>query len=110
MNEAPFGICGVETLVPLIYDRFVRRGVISLTTMIQSLTANPARVLGLQEGGRISPGEAADLTVIDPRKPFVIDESFFLSRSVNSPFLGWRGRGSVAMTIVAGEVVYREPG
>lgn len=110
MNEAPFGICGVETLVPLIYDRLVRRGVISLSTMIQSLTLNPARILGLPEGGRIRLNEMADLTVIDPRKSFVIDESFFISKSVNSPFLGWRGRGSVVMTIAAGKVVFRETG
>ncbi len=64
-DRAPFGIVGLETAVPIVFDRLVRAGRISLKRMIELLSVNPARVLNLR-GGRLDEGAPADITVLAP--------------------------------------------
>lgn len=106
IDRAPFGIVGLETAVPLIMDRFVGPGTISLERMATLMSANPARLLGLADKGRIAPGADADLTILNPAKETVIDRDRFESKGRNTPFQGWKLRGTVEMTIVAGRVVF----
>ncbi|HEV8395501.1 MAG TPA: dihydroorotase [Vicinamibacterales bacterium] len=104
-DRAPFGIVGLETAVPLTFDRLVHAGHISLRRMIELLSVNPARVLKLP-GGTLSEGAAADITVLAPDLPVRIEAAKLRSRSKNTPFDGWELRGGVAATIVGGRMVF----
>jgi dihydroorotase len=104
-DRAPFGIVGLETAVPLCLDRLVHAGVIGLPRLVELLSANPARVLGLP-GGTIREGEPADLTILAPDTTVTIHAAAFRSKSKNSPFDGWTLKGAVAGTIVGGKVVH----
>jgi dihydroorotase len=106
-DRAPFGIVGLETAVPLVFDRLVHAGRISVPRAIELLSVNPARILNV-EGGTLAAGSIADLTVIDPDAVVTIDAASLRSRSKNTPFHGWQLRGRVAATIVGGRVVYRK--
>lgn len=104
--EAPFGIVGLETAVPLFLDRLVRPGIVSLPRLVELLSTAPARLLGLPEKGRIAPGADADLTLLDLEIETVVDRGRFESKGRNTPFHGWRLRGVPVMTIVGGRVAY----
>ena len=105
-DRAPFGIVGLETCVPLVFDRLVHAGRITIARAIELLSVNPARVLGLP-GGTLSDGAPADVTVLAPDHVGKITAAALKSRSKNTPFDGWTLRGAVAATIVGGRVVYR---
>jgi dihydroorotase len=105
-DRAPFGIVGLETAVPIVFDRLVHPGRISLKRMIELLSVNPARVLHLP-GGRLDEGSAADITVLAPDLPTTIDAAKLVSKSKNTPFDRWQLVGGVIATIVGGKVVYR---
>jgi dihydroorotase len=105
-DRAPFGIVGLETAVPLVFDRLVHAGKISVRRAIELLSTNPARVMGIR-GGTLTEGAPADITVIDPDRALTIDAAALKSRSKNTPFHGWTLRGSVLMTLVGGTIVHR---
>jgi dihydroorotase len=105
--QAPFGVIGMETSFPVIYDRLVKTGEISLNRLIELFSTNPAKVINLENRGIVKEGCPADLTILDLEKPFKIDASDFASKSVNCPFIGWQGTGAVAYTVVDGKVVYK---
>jgi dihydroorotase len=106
-DRAPFGIVGLETELGLFLDLLVhKRKVIDLSRLIAMLTANPARLLGLQ-AGTLSVGAAADVTLIDPEKEWVVEANAFQSVSRNTPFDGWTLKGRAIRTIVRGETVWR---
>ncbi len=105
-EEAPFGIVGLETAVPVLLDRLVRPNTISLSRFIALLSLNPARLLGLGRKGRIAAGADADLTLLDLDRRTVVDRTRFESLSRNTPFDGWALRGAPAMTVVGGNIVY----
>jgi dihydroorotase len=105
-DRAPFGIVGLETAVPIVFDRLVHPGRISLKRMIELLSVNPARLLNLR-GGSLEEGFPADITVLAPDLAVTIDAAKLVSRSRNTPFDRWQFRGGVAATIVGGKVVYR---
>ena len=104
-DQAPFGIVGLETAVSLIYDRFVRTGILSLERLARLFSANPARILKL-ERGTLARESWADITVLDPELLYEVRSADFCSRSRNTPFEGWKLRGGPAMTIVKGKVVW----
>jgi dihydroorotase len=105
-DRAPFGIVGLETAVPLVFDRLVHAGHISIGRMIELLSVGPARVFGLP-GGSLADGAVADVTVLAPDARVTISASELRSKSKNTPFGGWQLRGGVAATIVGGRVAYR---
>ncbi len=105
-REAPFGVVGLETAVPLVLDRLVATGLIPLRRFVELLSANPARLLGLSGKGRIEPGADADLTILDPAASVTIDRNGFESKGRNTPFDGWTLKGAPVMTIVGGRVVF----
>jgi dihydroorotase len=105
-DRAPFGIVGLETCVPLVLDRLVHAGRISVTRMVELLSVNPARVMNLP-GGTLAVGAPADVTVLDPDRAVTISAAALRSRSKNTPFDGWQLRGGVVATLVGGRVVYQ---
>jgi len=103
---APFGVIGLETSFPVTHDRLVRTKLLTLNRLVELFSTNPARVLGLKTRGRVKPGFPADLTILNLKKRFKIEERDFRSKANNCPFLGWEGQGAVEHTIVSGNVVY----
>jgi dihydroorotase len=104
-DRAPFGIVGLETCVPLVFDRLVHRGVISMRRFVELLSLNPARILR-RPGGTLAPGQPADVTVLAPDARVTIRAAALRSRSKNTPFDGWELRGAAAATIVGGRTVF----
>jgi dihydroorotase len=108
-DRAPFGIVGLETAVPIVFDRLVHAGRISLKRMIELMSVNPARLMNVR-GGRLDEGSPADITVLAPDLSTTIEAGKLVSKSKNTPFDRWRLTGGVAATIVGGRVVYRNAG
>jgi dihydroorotase len=104
-DRAPFGIVGLETAVPLSLDRLVHAGRIRLPRLVELLSVNPARILGIA-GGSLSAGVAADVTILAPDLRVRIDAARLRSRSKNTPFDGWELRGGVAATFVGGRPLF----
>jgi dihydroorotase len=104
-DRAPFGITGLETCVSLCFDRLVHAGVISIARMIELLSVNPARVVSV-EGGSLSEGAPADVTILAPDLAVTVSAATMRSKSRNTPFDGWALRGGVAATIVGGRPVF----
>jgi dihydroorotase len=104
-DQAPFGIVGLETCIPLVFERLVHSGLIRLPRAVELLSTNPARILNVP-GGTLAEGALADITVLIPELPVSVDASKFHSKSRNTPFGGWQLKGGVAATIVGGRTVY----
>ena len=102
---APFGVVGLETMLPLTLQ-LVRDGVLTLSGAITLLTMNPYRIAGI-EPPSIRPGSPADLTLIDTEATVSVDPELFRSKSRNTPFRGWTLKGRATLTIVSGKVVFR---
>ena len=107
-DRAPFGIVGLETCVPLVLDRLVHSGRISLARAVQLLSVNPAAILR-RPGGSLADGAPADVTVLAPEASVTIVAATLQSKSKNTPFDGWTLRGAAAATIVGGRTVYTNP-
>ena len=103
-SQACFGVIGLETALPLTL-RLVDEGVMSLKQAISKLTSRPAEIFNL-DCGTLSPGKPGDVVIFNPNKEYVIDASQLKSRSKNTPFDGWKVRGSVKHTLVSGKIVY----
>lgn len=108
MQEAPFGIVGLETSVALTMTELVEPGYLTLMQMAEKMSRNPARILGLKNKGSLNPGKDADIVIIDPEEIFAIDVHRFASKGKNSPFHGRKVKGKVKATICGGKIVYRE--
>jgi len=98
------GIIGLETSVPLSLE-LVREGVVSEKKFVELLSGNPARILNLP-GGNLSAGMPADVTVINPDLEFEYHEEDVVSKSKNSPFLGWKLKGRAVLTMVDGKIMH----
>ncbi len=106
--DAPFGIIGLETALPVYVKSLIEPGALDWPALIEKLTVRPAAVLSLKKG-TLSVGADADVTVIDPEVGWTIDAAAFASKSRNCPFDGWKVRGRAVATLVAGQVKYRCP-
>lgn len=104
---APFGIVGLETAFPLLYTHLVHTGKCSLAQLVNWLTAKPASVFNLPYG-HIAEGALADLTLVDLEKQQEIDKATFLSKGKNTPFHKWSVQGIPVLTIVEGNIAYKE--
>lgn len=103
-NAAMNGIIGLETSLPLSLA-LVNEGVLTLVQLIEKMSFNPSKILGLQRG-TLRTGAIADITVIDPAREWVVDAGTLASKSKNSPWLGQQMKGSAAVTIVGGKVTF----
>jgi len=100
------GIIGMETSLGLCL-RLVDEGVLTLPQLIQKMSCAPAAILKVP-GGTLEQGAPADITVIDPERKWTVNVDAFKSKSRNCPFNGWELKGKAVMTIVGGEIKYRE--
>jgi dihydroorotase len=104
-EEAPFGVTGLETAFGALNTYLVRTGEVPLATILERLSAGPARALGLPVP-RIAVGEPANLVLLDLEAEWTVTEEGFRSRSVNSWLLGRPLTGAVVKTVAAGRVVH----
>lgn len=96
-EDAAPGMAGAETLLPLALN-LVREGHLTETRMMALLAANPARLLGL-DAGRLAVGAPADLILIDPDTPWIVDSAKMAAAAGNTPFdrLPVQGRARMLM-------------
>ena len=106
--SAPFGVIGLETALAISLTELVHPGRISLWHLISLLSAGPARVVH-KPLGRLRVGGEADITLFNPQLEWTYQAAQGRSKSRNSPFDGWKLKGAVTATIVAGKLVYRRP-
>jgi dihydroorotase len=104
--DAPFGIIGLESALPLYVKALIEPGHLEWPALIEKMTVRPARILSLNKG-TLAVGADADVTVIDPKRTWTIDAAQFASKSRNCPFHDWPVAARPVATIVAGQIKYR---
>jgi dihydroorotase len=105
LEQAPFGIIGLETTLGLVVTRLIEPGHLDWSRALALLTVNPARILGIPRG-TLALGAAADVTIIDPDVRWTVDPAQFHSKSTNTPFAGWELRGRADTVLVGGKVKF----
>jgi dihydroorotase len=104
-EEAPFGVTGLETAFAALYTYLVEAGLLSLETLLERMSAGPARAYGL-EPPRIVVGAPANLVLLDANASWQVTERGFRSRSTNSWLLGKTLKGKVRATVAGGRLVH----
>src|SRR5215471_7179062 len=98
------GIAGLEICFPLLLE-LVRAGQLPLARLVAALSSAPARVVGLPAPS-LREGARAELALIDFERSFVIDPARMRSKSHNTPFLGRKIQGAVALTMADGAIIF----
>jgi dihydroorotase len=104
-EAAPFGVTGLETAFSALYTGLVEPGLLKLETLLERMSAGPARAYGL-EPPQIAVGAPANLVLLDLKASRRVSETDFRSRSTNSWLLGETVKGQVRLTIAAGRVAF----
>lgn len=106
IDQVPFGIAGIETVLPLCVEALITPGHLTWLQLIQKLTVGPARLLKQEQTKTLAAGTIADLTIIDPQAQYTIDLNQSKSLGRNSPFHGRPATGCISATIVDGVVKF----
>lgn len=104
---APSGFPGLETALGVMLTDLYHAGKLDLKTIISKMTWEPAKVFKL-DAGTLNVGSAADITVIDPDKEWVVDAKNFYTKGSHSPFIGRKFKGKAVMTFVDGKMMMRD--
>ena len=104
---AASGISGFETAFSICHTELVKKGYMTLPRLIELMSAQPARLLGVP-GGSLAVGAPADVVILDPEREITVDAAKFKSRGHNTPFDGRTYTGAVCATIVGGRVIDQE--
>ena len=108
-RKLPYGLPGVETLLPLVHSEGVGSGRLSLNDLPRLLSEGPARTLGLYpRKGVVAPGSDADLVLVDPTMTWRLSPDTLHMNTDFSPYEGWNGAGRVTTTISRGSVIFEE--
>lgn len=107
-EEAPMGMVGLETALPLYVKALVETGLIGWMRLVELMSLAPARLCGLEAMGfgRLAVGGPADVTVIDPDAAWTIHADDLVGLSRNMPYEGWEVRGRARATIVGGYIMF----
>jgi dihydroorotase len=105
-DQAANGILGLQTAIPLTL-KLVHDGIVSPMRWVESLTVKPARLLNLPLG-TLQVGKDADVTLLQANEKWVLTEDRILSKSINTPFLGWEFQGKIMATVVGGKIQYAD--
>ena len=104
---APSGFPGLETSLGIMLTDLYHKDKLDLPLLISKMSWEPAKVLGL-EGGTLTAGAAADVTVIDPELEWTVDAAKFYTKGSHSPFIGRKLKGRAILTVVDGEIVMKD--
>ena len=110
IDQAPFGIVGLETLIPITATSLIEPGHLTWPEAIAQADRQPGARSSGSHKGTLRAGADADVTIIDPETRWTIDPSRFRSKSRNTPFGGWEVRGRAHTVIVGGEVRFTRGG
>ena len=103
---APFGIASLECSLGLYVKALIEPKIIDWPGLIRLLTANPARIIGVDKG-TLTPGSQADVTIINPEVQYTVNTADFHSKSRNCPYQGWKLTARAEMTVVGGEIRFQ---
>lgn len=103
---APFGAVSLETMLPLLLDRFVKTGIFSLEKMVEFVSSRPAQIFKLEEP-KLEENAPAAFTVLDLNEEHTINKNLFLSKANNSPYDGFKLKGNVIATIANGQKYFK---
>jgi dihydroorotase len=103
-ESAPNGVIGLETAFCVSYTELVKTGLLSPSQLIEKMSLNPAKILGIDRG-HLSVGGVADIAVFDVMEEYTIDPSAFKSKARNTPFAGRKAFGRAEYTIAGGKIV-----
>ena len=106
LEKSAMGVVGLETAFPAVYTHLVKPGVLSMDRLVELLNGNAAKRFGY--GTPLAEGQPADLTAFDLDRPFTVDPEKFQSMGRATPFAGMELYGVCKMTMVDGEIVWRE--
>ncbi len=101
-DNAPSGISGFETALSLSLQ-LVRDGTLTMPQLVEKMTINPSKILGLNTG-TLKAGSDADVVIVDINKDFKVESERFLSKGKNTPFEGWNLKGMPVITICKGKI------
>ncbi|MFH0840301.1 MAG: dihydroorotase [Candidatus Omnitrophota bacterium] len=104
---APFGIIGLETALSLAVMELVDKKVLSWTELILKMSANPAKILGI-EGGSLKEKAPANIVIIDPTKKYIYKKETVESKAKNSPFINWELQGRAETVFANGNLVMKD--
>lgn len=102
---APNGSVGMETSLAVSLTYLVKTGLMTLEELVEKMSVNPAKILGI-DAGHIAAGKPADLALVDLDREWVVDENRLHGKSKNTPFKGKRLCGKVKYTILSGKTVF----
>ena len=106
LEKSAMGIVGLETAFPLLYTYLVKPGIFSMELLLEKLNGAPRRRFGL--GTPLEIGQPADFSVWDLNEEYTIDPKEFQSRGRATPFALWEVYGRCKLTVVNGEIVWKE--
>ncbi len=101
-DRAPSGISGLETALALSL-KLVEDELLTINQLIEKMTVNPSRILGI-ERGTLNTGAVADVLILDTESEFIVNPDEFASKGRNTPFAGWTLKGQPAVVISKGRV------
>jgi dihydroorotase len=107
LEEAPFGVSGLELGFAIGYTVLVRGGYMTLSELVRRMSTQPAGLIGLPRGSLVV-GAAADIAVIDVERPFTADAAAFVSKGKNTPFDGMRVFGRPRFTLCGGVLTWSD--
>lgn len=107
LESAPSGAVGLETALAVTLTQLYHTEKLDLSSILRTLTFNPATILG-QHSGRLCLGGDADIVIFDPNQPWTVDATQFVSKGQNTPFDGMELKGRVKYTIVGGNIIYQD--
>lgn len=100
------GIIGMESSWAVSKKELVDGGILTPMQLVEKMSTNPAKILGIPKG-TLAEGSCADICVADPEEEYVIEDRFY-SKANNCPFIGWKMKGRIKMTILDGKIVYKD--
>lgn len=104
VEDAAFGVTGIETMLFAVLTELASKGICTMECAVERMCECPARILNI-ESGSLKEGASADILLIDPDEEWECTESFFVSQSLNSPFIGRAMRGRIVRMYVQGREV-----
>ncbi|MFZ4763847.1 MAG: dihydroorotase, partial [Roseimicrobium sp.] len=102
--SAPFGITGLETALPSLYDRFIRQGDLGWDVIVQRYSSVPRELIGLKPVPIVE-GGVAEFIVFNPDATTTFTREFMKSKSVNTPFLNQTLQGRVECVVSGSEIL-----
>jgi dihydroorotase len=106
LDQAPFGVVGLETSLAVTITELIEPGHLDWPAALSKMTINPARILGIPKG-TLQLGADADVTIIDPKARWTVDPAKFVSKSSNTPFADRKLMGRADLVMVGGRVKFR---